>query len=820
LPAAHAAKAPLWWREAAAEERPPGWSVVPVLKRVLIANRGEIAIRIARAAAGLGIETVAVHSPADAQALHTRVANQAVAIGGAEPDPVKPYLDADALIAAAQATGCDAVHPGYGFLSENAGFARRCQAEGLVFVGPAPETLELFGDKVRARALARSLGVPVVPGSDGPLASAADAAAAAQAVGYPVMLKAAAGGGGRGMRRVDRAADLEAAFARCASEAESAFGDGAVFLEKLVEQPRHIEVQVLADGQGGLVHLWERDCSVQARNQKVVEIAPAAGLDPGLRGRILEHALRLAAAADYLNAGTVEFLVQPETGAHHFIECNPRIQVEHTVTEEITGVDMVEAQFRIAAGERLADLGLAEPPPARGFAVQARISATGAGTLVGYKEPTGPGVRVDSCGYPGLTPPPQFDPMFAKVIARSNSSGSLASALDRCRRALAEFHIEGLPANLGQLQAILAAPAVRAGEARTTLIAEHPELAAGAAAEPSRTLSLLAPAGPPPRGRGAPPQEPPSLPLDPGEEGVESPMAGAVVEMAAQVGGAVQAGDTLMVVSAMKMETSITAPVAGVVTRLAAIAPGAQVAAGQIVAAIAPAEGAQASGPRAEGEGSWRATLDQVAELQAIAHARFAPGSADPGVVRQRSRGKLTCRERIDALLDPGSFREVGSLAGFASYDADGAVADFTPANHSAAGARSRAGARSSAPTTSPPAAGTPMGRSARSRATSTSSPWSSAALRCACSTAPPAAARWRRWCPGSRAKAKARPRSPPAPSGRAVRGWRVAAAPSCPATWAARCTPASWPPCRWSMCCWAAWWASAPPRRCSATSR
>lgn len=647
-----------------------------MLKRVLIANRGEIAVRIARAAAALGIESVAVYAPADARGLHTRTATQAVAIRAGAADPVAAYLDIEALIAAAHAAGCDSVHPGYGFLSENAGFARRCLAEGLTFVGPPPEALELFGDKVKARALAASLGVPTVAGSEGALASAEAAAQAAQAVGYPVMLKAAAGGGGRGMRRVDAPAELEAALARCRSEAEAAFGDGAVFLEKLIERPRHIEVQVLADAAGGIVHLWERDCSVQLRNQKVVEIAPAAGLAPALREAILADAVRLAKAGGFVNAGTVEFLVSPETGAHVFIECNPRIQVEHTVTEEVTGVDLVEAQFRIAAGATVGDLGLEGPPATRGFAVQARVTATGAGALDGYKEPVGPGVRVDSCGYPGLAPPPQFDPMFAKVIARA---GSLSAAVDRCAAALSEFHIAGLPTNLGQLRAILAEPSVAAGDARTTLLAEHPELASvSAKAAPSPALSLMETAT---ARRGEPAPAPPAMPLEAGEEGVESPMAGSVIELSVAVGARVAAGDTLMVVSAMKMETSVTAPSSGTVTRLAALEAGSAVAAGQMVAAIAPSADA-ASTSRTYGDDSWAPTMGQVAALQQIAYDRFAPGTQDPGVIRQRNRQKLTCRERIDLLLDGGSFREVGSLAGFASYDPDGGVADFTPANH------------------------------------------------------------------------------------------------------------------------------------------
>ena len=659
-----------------------------MLKRVLIANRGEIAIRIARAADALGIETVSVHAPADALGLHTRVTGQTRQIGGGA-DPVKAYLDIDAIIAAAQATGSDCVHPGYGFLSENAEFARRCLAEDLVFIGPRPDTLALFGDKVRAKALAKAQGVPTIPGSDSALASAVEAQGVAARIGYPVMLKAAAGGGGRGMRRVDGDAEMAAAFASAAREAEAAFGDGAIFVEKLIEGPRHIEVQILADGAGGMIHLFERDCSVQLRNQKVVEIAPAAGLESSLRQRILEDAVRLARAANYVNAGTVEFLVDPGLAAHFFIECNPRIQVEHTVTEAVTGIDLVEAQFRIAAGETLADLGLATQsavPAPRGYAVQARVTATGAGTITGYREPAGPGVRVDACGYLGLAPPPQFDPMFAKVIGASNSTGSLTSALERTVRALAEFQIDGLPTNLASLRAILARPELIAGDARTTLLGEHPELVAQAQSAPASGAKTLLDqqAAALNGGRSSIIQAliaGPSLDVRDGEAGVECPMAGAVVELTTQPGAVVAAGDTLMVVSAMKMETAVTAPCAGVVAELVAVEVGGSVAAGQIVATITPSTTGHA-GPRSYGQDSWAPTLDAVRQLQAIAHARLAPGSTDPGVVRQRARGKLNCRERIELLLDPGSFHEVGSIAGFASYDSDGQIADFTPASH------------------------------------------------------------------------------------------------------------------------------------------
>jgi acetyl/propionyl-CoA carboxylase alpha subunit/acetyl-CoA carboxylase carboxyltransferase component len=668
-----------------------------LFKRVLIANRGEIGIRVARAAAALGIESVSVFAPADALSLHTRVTTQSRALAisqAATNDPVRAYLDVEALIDAAKATRCDCVHPGYGFLSENAGFAKRCLEEGITFIGPRPETLALFGDKTKARELAHSLGIPIIPGSPHALASAEVAIAVAETIGYPVMLKAAAGGGGRGMRAVSGPDEMAAAFARCQSEAQAAFGDGSVFVEKLLARPRHIEVQILADSHGNIVHLYERDCSVQLRNQKVVEIAPAPGLDANLRRRILEDAIRLADAAGYVNAGTVEFLVVPERGEHFFIECNPRIQVEHTVTEQITGIDLVEAQFRIAAGEALKALGIADQSAVeapRGFAVQARIVAGGAGVLTGYKEPTGPGVRVDSCGYLGYAPPRQFDPMFAKLICQSNSTHSFASALDHTLRALDEFHIAGLPTNLKQLRGVLSHPAVRAGDARTTFFAENPEVSApsDAQASASGSLSLLEQQTTALRGGRAAPtmsgtqHASAGLAVPEGEEGVECPMAGAVVDILVEAGASVEAGAALMIISAMKMETEITAPCAGVITNLRPADIGANVGAGQIIATIAPANrGRNGVVPRLHGEDTWAPLLADVRALQEIARLRFAPDSNDPGVVRQRHRGKLTCRERIDLLLDPGTFREVGSLAGFADYDEEGRVAGFTPANH------------------------------------------------------------------------------------------------------------------------------------------
>ena len=663
------------------------------LKRVLISNRGEIAIRIAKAAAALGMESVGVWAAADARSLHTRAVTTARALGNGDESPVSAYLDADALLAVAAETGCDCVHPGYGFLAENAEFAERCRGAKLAFVGPPPAVLALFGDKVRARAFAAEQGVPVVPGSDRPLATAEDAANAAEELGYPVLLKAAAGGGGRGMRKVADAAAMAEAFARCQSEALAAFGDGAVFVEKLVVRPRHIEVQVLADAKGNVVHLHERDCSVQLRHQKVVETAPAPNLDEAVRQRILADAVQLASAAGYENAGTVEFLVTPEDGRHYFIECNPRIQVEHTVTEQVTGIDLVEAQFRMAAGADLPALGLADQaavPAPRGFAVQARVVARGAGSLRAYKEPAGVGVRVDGCGYVGYAPPPAFDPLLAKVVGTANSGGTFASAVERTARALDEFHVGGLATNIGQLQAILGHPSVRAGDARTTLLEEEPGLLSAAAeAATGATLDLLRQqatlAGMANGGPTAPAAAPAeAIAPQPGEMAVACAMAGSVLEARLREGDTVAAGETLLIVSAMKMESQVVAPCAGVVTAAQPLNAGDSVHAGQIVAAVAPAEGAAPRPDAASGgaEDSWQPLLDDVADMQRLALARLAPGSEDPGVVRQRSRGKLTCRERIDLLLDAGSFREVGSVAGFASYDENGKVEAFTPANH------------------------------------------------------------------------------------------------------------------------------------------
>ncbi len=658
--------------------------------RVLIANRGEIAIRIAKAAAALGMESVAVHAPADALSLHARMANHARPLA---EDGVAAYLNGAAMIDIAKEMQCDCVHPGYGFLSENANFAAQCESAGIKFIGPSAAALQLFGDKVTARALAQSSGIPVVPGSTAALATAAEAREMANHIGYPVMLKASAGGGGRGMRAVASDDELEEAFERCQSEAAAAFGDGAIFIEKLIQRPRHIEVQVLADARGNTVHLWERDCSVQIRNQKVVEIAPAAGLDEGLRQNMLDDAIKLVKAADYVNAGTVEFLVSPEDGTYYFIECNPRIQVEHTVTEQVTGIDLVESQFRIAAGAALADLGLDEQAAVgkpRGYAVQARVVAQGGGTITGYKEPSGSGIRVDACGYLGYTPPGQFDPLLAKLIGTAPSGRDLDAAVKRTLAALDEFHIGGLPTNLAQLRGILEKPELALGDARTSFMAEHDELSQPAGQDSGgeaasfleqQAAALVGPGGGPKTTvfhSSLPPLE-----IGDGATGLECPMAGSIVQLSLAEGARVEVGETVLVISAMKMEAAVPAPCSGTITAIQPVREGDEVMAGQVVAAITPDVGdAERDLAARDPNETWTPVLEEVATLQQFAHARLAPGSEDPGVERQRNRGKLTCRERIDLLLDDGSFREVGSLAGFGTYGEDGSVEAFTPANH------------------------------------------------------------------------------------------------------------------------------------------
>ena len=428
------------------------------MNKLLIANRGEIAVRVARACRELGLRTVAVHSSADERALHVRRADEAVLIG--DPPARHSYLNGDAILAAARRTGADAVHPGYGFLAENAGFARACVEAGLTWVGPPPEVIERMGDKAAALAAARAAGVPVVPGTDGTV-EPDEAEAAAERIGFPLMIKAAGGGGGRGIRVAADAAAHRSGLRDPADEAGAAFGDGRLYLERLIERPRHVELQVLADAHGEVVHLHERDCSLQQRRQKLVEESPAPGLDRRTRADMADAAVRLARSVGYVNAGTVEFVLAPG-GDFHFIEMNTRIQVEHPVTEEVTGVDLVKAQLRVAAGGALG-LTQDEVEP-RGHAIELRVNAEGTGTIGRLELPGGPGVRVDHALYPGYDVPPYYDALLAKLIAWGRDRDE---AIARARRAAEELRIDGVPTTLPFHLSLLADPGFVAGEYHT-----------------------------------------------------------------------------------------------------------------------------------------------------------------------------------------------------------------------------------------------------------------------------------------------------------------------------------------------------------------
>src|SRR3954452_22594165 len=469
-----------------------------MFSKVLVANRGEIAVRAFRAAYELGVQTVAVFPYEDRGSEHRLKADEAYEIGQ-RGHPVRAYLDPEGIVATAVKAGADAVYPGYGFLSENPALAEACANAGITFIGPTADILTLTGNKARAIAAAKAAGVPTLRSVE-PSTDVDALVASASELPYPLFVKAVAGGGGRGMRRVDAEKDLRTAVETCMREAEGAFGDPTVFIEQAVVDPRHIEVQILADGSGNVMHLFERDCSVQRRHQKVVEIAPAPNLDPALRDRMCADAVRFAGEIGYRNAGTVEFLLDP-AGNYVFIEMNPRIQVEHTVTEEVTDVDLVQAQMRIASGESLADLGLSqETVTLRGAALQCRITTEGpangfrpdTGPITTYRSPGGSGVRLDGGRtHTGAEVSGHFDSMIAKLTCRGRD---FATAVNRARRAVAEFRIRGVATNIPFLQAVLDDPDFRAGRVTTSFIANHPQLltARSSADRGTRLLAFLA----------------------------------------------------------------------------------------------------------------------------------------------------------------------------------------------------------------------------------------------------------------------------------------------------------------------------------------
>jgi acetyl-CoA carboxylase biotin carboxylase subunit len=441
-----------------------------MFERVLVGNRGEIALRVVRACQELGVAAVAVYSDADESALHVRHADEAVRIG--PPPAGKSYLDVEALIDAAKETGAEAVHPGYGFLAENAAFAAACREAGLAFIGPSAEAIDKMGNKSAARRLAREAEVPVVPGSDD-ISSADEAAETAEGIGYPIMVKAAAGGGGRGIRVAEEEDGLRKAVQVAKREAEAAFGDGTLYLEKLLVAPRHVEVQIIGDHEGNVIHLYERECSMQRRRQKVLEEAPSPGISPEVREKMTEAAVRLAREAGYANAGTVEFLVDGDE--FYFIEMNTRIQVEHPVTEMLTGVDLVKEQIRVASGEPLSLEQ--EDVPMVGHAMEFRINAEdpdqdfmpSPGEISSLEVPGGPGVRVDSAIYQGYQIPPFYDSMVGKLIVWALTRDE---AISRARRALREYRLEGIKTTIPLHLRLLEDDAFRSGEYNTGYLEE------------------------------------------------------------------------------------------------------------------------------------------------------------------------------------------------------------------------------------------------------------------------------------------------------------------------------------------------------------
>jgi acetyl/propionyl-CoA carboxylase alpha subunit len=630
-------------------------------KSILIANRGEIAIRIARASADLGIRTVAVYSDDDAGSLHVRIADESRALGASGP---AAYLDIPSMIAAAQAAGCEAVHPGYGFLSENAQFARACAAAGIVFIGPSPEVLGVFGDKARARALADRFGVPILDGTSG--ATSLDEARAfmARRKGGAIIVKALAGGGGRGMRIVTAPDQLDEAYTRAKSEAKASFGNDAVYVEAYMPHARHIEVQVAGDGKTAS-HVWERDCSLQRRYQKIVEIAPAPALDPDLRQQLCDAAVWLADDVKLTGLATVEFLVDPKPQRHMpafaFIECNPRLQVEHTVTEEITGIDLVAVQIELARGNSLRDIGLKQEniPKPRGVAIQLRINMekiaadgtvkpTG-GTLSRFVPPSGPGVRVDTFGYEGYTTNPAFDPLLAKLVVQAPD---FTLAVGRAKRALREFVIAGVETNIAFLDALLDNPEVAGRRTHTRLVEENLPALVAAAAQWKPQDDIVA--------RAAPVAVTAASAAPAGTIAVAAPMQGKVVSIDVAPGDAVRKGVAVAVLEAMKMEHLVAVAVSGRVHSIAA-APGTVLFEGDPLIFLSP-EDVAAAGSEAQAA----ADPDAIRPDLADANARHAFGfdeNRPDAVARRRKTRQRTARENLADLVDPGSFIEYGALA-------------------------------------------------------------------------------------------------------------------------------------------------------------
>ena len=655
---------------------------------ILIANRGEIAIRITRAAQDLGLRTVAVYSEDDALSLHTQIADDAVALEGIG---AAAYLNMEAVIGAAQQANCDAIHPGYGFLSEQDAFAERCTEAGIKFIGPSPAHLRLFGDKAQARAAAVAAGVPVMPGLDRAV-TLDEAESFFDDHPEGIMIKALAGGGGRGTRAVTQREDLAGAFERCQSEAKAAFGLADVYVECFMSRAQHVEVQIIGDESGAVSHLGERECSAQRRNQKVVEIAPAPALDEALRVRIIDAAMTLAKQEQYQSLGTFEFLVDASgTGPEFvFIEANARLQVEHTVTEEVTGVDLVQSQIQVAMGASLASLGLSDPIWPRGFAIQARVNMEtlrgdgsvlpGSGTLNAYDPPSGPGVRVDGFGYVGYQTSTAFDSLLAKVII-SHKAPDFSAVCAKTLRALAEFRIEGVSTNTEFLMNLITHSDFSAGEIHTRWVDDNlmtlaapsearrrfvsPQAApggdgfAGAKVDTSDPLALFAHDADVKARQSTVQEAAPALVGPNGSTPVSSPIQGTIVSIGVSAGDEVRAGQQLAVVEAMKMEHVIAAEHDGIVRQVTMVA-------GDVVREAYPivfVEAAEVTGgATAESE---VIDLDHIrADLKENydRHAFTLDENRAEAVAKRHARGGRMPRQNIQELMDEGSFKEYWPL--------------------------------------------------------------------------------------------------------------------------------------------------------------
>ncbi|MBL8357577.1 MAG: ATP-grasp domain-containing protein [Delftia acidovorans] len=630
------------------------------MHKVLIANRGEIAVRIARTAADLGIKTVAVYSSDDAASMHRQASDSARALG---VEGAKVYLDIEHLLEIARQEDCDAIHPGYGFLSENATFATACHEAGICFIGPSVQALETFGDKSRARALALREQVPVAQGTQG-ATTLEQATEFMQQLGGPIMLKAVAGGGGRGMRAVMRPDELASAYRRCSSEALTAFGKGDVYVEQLITGARHIEVQIVGDGSGAVQHLFERDCTLQRRHQKLLEIAPSPFIGAELRERLTSDACRLAASLNYRGLGTVEFLVDGDSGRYIFIECNPRLQVEHTVTEAITGLDLVALQFALAQGVSLGELGLTQAPRLpQMFAIQARVNMesmqadaqafpTG-GTLSAFEPPSGPGVRVDTFGYTGYETTGNFDSLLAKVIVSGPTRLEVLCA--KADRALTEFRIAGVETNMDYLRALLQDPQLLRGQVDTTYVercsAQLHAAAAKLADERSRRL------GSPAVATAQAISSEPEVPA--GAYAVRAPMRGKLIFVETDADRLQACGASVAVLEAMKLEHSVGTAQGGRFVARAGLL-GEVVAAGALLGWVLPDAAADALTQALE-----QSDPDHIrADLAQVQHRKqgLLDAARPEAVAKRRRHGKNTARENLEHLLDAGSFVEYGGL--------------------------------------------------------------------------------------------------------------------------------------------------------------